>query len=815
MDTTRVELRPSLGTYAGLFVITMATLMYEILLTRIFSVTMWYHFAFMAVSVALFGLTLGALIVYLMPERFSQEKTRQRLWQASLLFSVTLVLSFLTQLVIPFQADWSLLGVYSVAFIYLIISIPFVFSGIAVSLTLTRFPSRVNRLYAVDLVGAALGTVALIWLLDWTNDAPSAVIAVAAFVAIGAGFFAKDAGSNRVLLLAAVTALLLGGFATVNAISAQNDDPILRVVWTKGGKEAGPTIHETWNTFSRLRVYGNADRPSKPLGWGLSSKADSSPPVRQLLLDIDSSAVTVLTHYEGNNDDVAYLRYDVTNMAHYLRSDADVFVVGSGGGRDVLTALVFDQESVTAVELNDDIIKLVNGRFGDFTGHLDQQPGVRFIRDEARSYLARSSERFDIIQMSLIDTWAATAAGAFSLSENSLYTVEAWENFIEHLSPRGILSVSRWYVDDQPMSAYRLTSLAAEALRRGGVEDTEAHLMFVKSRGTSFQPSVGTILVSNEPFSDQDINTIMREAAELDFEVVLAPEGRGSKPIFARIASAQDPTSIPLGIPVDISAPTDDRPFFFQMVRFQDVFNSSLYAGGGNDLFITRPVLTLFSLSVAVLALTALFIVLPLVLTTTRAALRGMLPFIVFFGAIGLGFLLLEIAQMQRLIIFLGHPTYALSVVLFSLLLFSGLGSLATERLVNPMSNARLSATVLLPLVGLLTVLLVFGFLTPAAIDWFEAETTPVRIGTAVAILAPMGFLMGMPFPLGMRVASLDPDSPTVLFWGINGATSVCASVLAVSISMGWGISSAFWAGWLCYGVATAALAVIILRIRG
>jgi hypothetical protein len=273
---------------------------------------------------------------------------------------------------------------------------------------------------------------------------------------------------------------------------------------------------------------------------------------------------------------------------------------------------------------------------------------------------------------------------------------------------------------------------------------------------------------------------------------------------------SDDVNSIDLGYPADISPPTDDRPFFFQMVRFRDLFDSSLY-GGAND-YVARPVLVLFSLSVAVLGLTAICIVIPLLLTTSRRALGSTLPLIAFFAAIGLGFLMLEIAQMQRLSLFLGHPTYSLTVVLFSLLLFSGIGSYISEWFTRDRAGVPTAGAQLTPIALLLVVIVIFGIITPAVIDQFSGETAAARIAVSVALLAPMGLLMGMPFPIGMKVAATRPDSPTAFFWGINGATSVCASVLAVAISLGWGISMAFWAGWLAYGVAGAALAYAILR---
>jgi hypothetical protein len=309
---------------------------------------------------------------------------------------------------------------------------------------------------------------------------------------------------------------------------------------------------------------------------------------------------------------------------------------------------------------------------------------------------------------------------------------------------------------------------------------------------------VGTILVSPQPFSQEDLATLERVARQMQFEVVLAPD-HASDSTFNAILEAEDPAAFGAAYSFDISPPTDDRPFFFQMVRLQDVFDSvSVW-----EDYLTKPTRVLFSLAIAVLSLTFLSIVLPLALTTNKAALRGMLPFFVFFSGIGLGFMLIEISQLQRLIIFLGHPSYALSVVLFSLLLSSGIGSLATQRLGNP--HPRLS--ILWPFVPLVVLLIAFAFVTPLAIDRLDSATTPFRIVAATAMLVPIGFLMGMPFPIGMKLASLRPNAPTAFLWGINGAMSVCASVLAVLVALSWGISSAFWAGCVSYAVALAALA--------
>ncbi len=773
---------------------------------------MWYHFAFVAVSVALFGLTVGALIVYLLPRFFADEATKSRLFLAALLFSVSIVVSFVIQVQIPFTPEWTAGGISSVVGTYLIISVPFIWSGVAVSLALTRFPKQISTLYAADLVGAGLGTVALIWLLAVLQDGPSAVLAVAALAGLGALFFGADLRGLRWPVLASGVAVLFLALAIGNGVAARDHDALLDIRYVKGETEAHAPLYEKWNAFSRVLVGGNPDAERDPFVLGLSSAYPGGPAVRELAMTIDASAGTIVTKYNGDPDSLGYLKYDTVHLAHYLRNNGKVAIIGTGGGRDILAALAFGQRSITAIEMNGAILEAVNEEFGDFTGHLDQQPGVRFVNDEARSHLSRTDERFDLIQIPFIDTWAATAAGAFALSENGLYTVDAWGTFLDRLEDDGILSVSRWFYLPRPMEAYRLVSLAAETLRQRGIENPRDHIMLVRSQdGRPFPDiAVTTILVSPTPFSTRDTSEMERVSRSLDFEPALLPGREASDPLFAQIAEAEDVGDLDLPFPGDISAPTDDRPFFFQMIGFRDIFNGSLY--GGFDDYLVKPVLVLVSLALTVIVLTVVFIIGPLALTAKRSALRGTAPYFVFFAAIGLAFLLIEISQMQRLIIFLGHPTHSLSVVLFSLLLSSGVGSLATERLVR--TGPALRPAVLWPFAALIVLLLVFGFTTPAVIDRFDASTTPVRILASVGILAPMGLLMGMPFPVGMKVASLRPDAPTPFFWGINGATSVCASVLAVAVAMGWGISTAFWAGLACYAVAAVALGAVVMRGR-
>jgi hypothetical protein len=787
-------------TFAGLFAVTLATLMHEILLTRIFSVTMWYHYAFLAISIALFGMTVGALVVYGLRPYLSRERVALSLTLSALLFGASIVFSFLTYASIPFIPGGSLVAWYAMLFTYVVLSVPFVFSGICVALALTQFERQISKLYAADLAGAACGCLLVIYLLRLT-DGPGAVLVAAAVGVAGAVCFALDEGKGPILTLAAVSGLVLMVFAAGQAIGAAMQHPPLRLLWVKEVFEGRPRF-EKWNSFSRIRIDGDPNRLQEPFGWGLSSQYPAGRKVRELDLTIDADALTVLTGFDGDLSELAYLRYDVTNLAHYIRPGSQVLVIGAGGGRDVLSALEFGQPSVIAVEINGNILSAVNRTFGDFTGHLDRDPRVRFVNDEARSYIARQPSTFGIIQISLIDTWAATAAGAFALTENSLYTTEAWKLFLEHLSPHGVLSVSRWFNERRPGEMYRATALAAAALRDLGIAQPRDHVVLVRRTppaGSAGAP-VGTLLVSKEPFSNRDLQVVDAVSRKMKFEPILTP--RSSRdPVFAMLAAGGDSAAIGAGLHLKLVPPTDDSPFFFHTLWLRDAFRRETWEPGsphGNS----EAIYILGVLLIVVLVLTFACIILPLLLTTAAPTASGAMRFLLFFACIGLGFMLVEVSQMQRLTIFLGHPTYSLSVVLFALLLSSGLGSYLTRSV----DRGRLGTAALLRVGLLLGVLALAGTLTMPAIHASQQLTTPLRILTAAGLLFPLGLFMGMAFPLGMTMAAARFGALTPWFWGINGATSVCGSVLAVAIALNSSISTAFWSGGACYAVAWLAL---------
>jgi hypothetical protein len=436
------------------------------------------------------------------------------------------------------------------------------------------------------------------------------------------------------------------------------------------------------------------------------------------------------------------------------------------------------------VEINPDILRLLTCRFGEYSGSLGNNPRVTLVQDEARSYVARSPEKYGIIQASLIDTWAATSAGAYVLTENGLYTKEAWLTFLNHLTPDGILTMSRWYDEAQPAETLRLTALATASLMDLGVADPRRHVIIIRNQG------VATILVAKQPFSDADIEHVMKISKEMEFRPVLTPHF-AEKPEFEAVSTRGQYQQLMRTYPLNIDAPTDDSPFFFHMLRASDLLKTSTFQGMNERNL--KAVNVLGRLLAIVTGLTAVAIIAPLVLRTRVREARSA-RLMIYFASIGLAFMMVEIGQLERLIVFLGHPIYGLTVVLFVLLIASSCGSLYSYRIGKWIW--------LLPLL-----LAAFIFVSPAVTRSLTAASTPARIGISALLLFPSGFFMGMAFSLGMKKALYaDKGAPTAWYWGINGAFSVISSVLAVVIAVFWGVTMTLLVGLGAYVVGLIAL---------
>ncbi|WP_119461419.1 hypothetical protein [Rhodospirillaceae bacterium SYSU D60014] len=787
--------------YGGLFLVTAATLMLQLIQTRILSVVAWYHLAFFVISIAMFGLTAGAVWVYLRRDRFTEATLSHDLVYFTSAFAVTTVLSFAVQLTLLPLAKMSVLAVLIWAELAICLAVPFFFSGVVVSLALTRSPYPIGRVYGVDLVGAALGCLGVLVLLD-TVRGPTAVLWVGAIAALAAVLFSYSRIGAAPLIKPPVSAVLRRplpiGLALV-AVALANDlaSPWgLHPVFVKGKVERlDQRIFEEWNSFSRVVVFdtGNPD----PHMWGPSPIYMASDwPVEQRGMNIDGGAGTTAYRVDGDIEEVGFLRYDVTNLAYFLSEQKRAAVIGVGGGRDLLSARLFGIPEITGVEINPVLQRLLTREpnFADFSG-IGAMDGISIEVAEARSWFARSEETFDIIQMSLVDTWAATGAGAFSLSENGLYTVEAWRTFLERVEPNGVFTVSRWYAPERIEETGRTVSLAMAAAFEVGASEPRQHIFLAGS------DRVATLVLSREPLSPGKVENLEAAADEMGYTVLISPQQEPKVDVLREIVSTQSRRELERytsSLELDLTPPTDDRPFFFNQLPLYDPLQTISLAAEiretgvvSGNLFATATLLILFLISAALVMATIIIPLRPAVRDVGRRLAWGGTA---YFFLIGVGFMMVEIGLLQRMSVFLGHPIYSLSVVLFSIILTTGIGSMISDWL--PLDSQGKLAIWALVTGGYLFAL---PFWIPSVLLEFDGAMLITRAALCVLMIAPAGLLMGFGFPTGMRLISVVDRKPTPWFWGVNGAAGVLAASLAVASSIALGIGTTYIIGAICY----------------
>jgi spermidine synthase len=766
----------------AIFILAFATLAYQILITRFFSVMLYYHFAFAAISLAMLGLTRGATTVYANPTRYSVDRVDTEFARHASFFAISSVGAMMLFLFLPLLVPehWVLGALAAAAFAFIL---PFTEGGVCITLLLTRVPFGGGWLYAADLTGAALGCLGIIFAL-LIVDPVSATLWIGAFTA-GAGWLVARGGDRTSLRLSAATALALALAAVVHTGLAASGRSHLHVFWAKGNVQTG-TLFERWNTYSRVRVTALGE--STPAGWGYAHRPEMT--VNQDYLDIDADASTTITHLDGDVSKLTYLKDDVINAAYLAQKPNDVAIVGVGGGRDVLSALFFGAQKITGIEINPAIFEVLTDKFADFSGHLDRRPGVSLVNAEARSYINHSTDRYDLIQISLIDTWAATAAGGLTLTENRLYTVDAWSDFYRALKPGGMLSVSRWYnPKDHRSEFYRLIAIAASALQRGGVpaDELSRHVIALNVGG------IVTVITRPEAFTDAQWRNARAAYEAQGFKIMLGPDVAFDATTSTLLSGKADAAFFQ-SLPENITPSTDDSPFFFFTARPWDLFVGQASISMNNNAAIGMVGL----LVLASLVACVYYVVAPFLRLMKQTAPSILAPPVIYFSAIGMGFMLIEISQMQRLMVFLGHPVYGLGVVLCTVLLFSGFGS-ATVGGEAPRSSPTVR------IVALLASLSIAGMLTPALTAWARSSTTEMRILTSVLLLAPPSFFMGMMFPLGLsawrRHTALLP-----FFWCANGVTSTLASVLGMTLSIEFGIARTYGVGVCFYAICACML---------
>jgi hypothetical protein len=799
----------------GLFLICMCGMMLQIIESRILSVISYYYLAFFAISMAMFGMTAGSLFVYFRQHLFPSERLLENLTWICAAFAIAIAVSTLLIISTVLTRVLGRIDLLTTALLWLklvaILATPYFFAGMAISLALTRSPWPVSLVYGIDLIGAAAGCLVVLVILT-IMDAVSALLLVAAFAALGATFFAlargaqSDAGLPRVLIhrtrLWARPRVLAVAFAVVAVGNAAIQPYGLKPSMVKDEIDTttfGSIIR--WNSFSRVRVDRGVE--AKPQMWG-PSPAVPALQATERYMDIDGSAVSAMYRFDGDLSKLDFLRYDITNLAYSIRQSGRAAVIGVGGGRDLLSAELFGFRDVTGVELNSIFIDLLTRDLRDYN-RLADLPGVRLIADEGRSWFARSDEHFNLIQMSMVDTWAATGVGAFSLSENGLYTVEGWRAFFQHLTPTGVFTVSRWYSPSNLDETGRMVSVAVAALLEEGIADPRGHLFLAATN------DLATLILSRSPLDTEELATLTETADRLGFSVLTRPHAPITSPLLEEILTAQTRealTRLPAAYHLDVSPAYDDRPFFFQELEMTDpvAWRNAINAQDGVARGNLQAALTLAMIIVLSVVLVFVVLLVPALPSVRQAAARIAALGSAYFLLIGLGFMFVEIGLIQRISVYLGHPVYGLSIGLFGIVVSTGVGSLLSSR-VSVLSESRLLlwSIILGAYLALLPVWL------SLLIDHFASAMLPIRAAVSLLAIAPPGVLMGFGFPMGMQIVNGIDARPTPWFWGINGAAGVLAAGVAVAISISFSISTTLWCGAVCY-LVLGPVAVMLAR---
>jgi len=772
--------------------VSFSALLLELSLTRLFSVVLFYHFAFLAVSLALLGLGAGGVFAHLRHQRLAAIPTERLCSPLSLVNAIAVLIGLMIVLRLPVSLILSVGNLARLTAIYVICAIPFFMTGIIFSTAFARNAEQIGKLYAADLAGGAMACLLLVPALDLLG-APSAVILSALVMLLAAWFWTP--GRKWIGFLALGVAVLM----VVNVRTGWID-----VIYAKGHRLSKPE-YARWNAISRIQV----DSSSVPDDI---EQVDNRAPVKAIAIDADANTFVMSANpHAWSADYEKTLMSRAPSVVNVLRPHGKFAIIGPGGGVDVLRAVANGSPSVTGIEINPIIADdLMRSRFADYSHNLYSIPEVQIHVRDGRSFIRGSRDSYDVVQMTLVDTWASTAAGAFALSENNLYTKEAFREYFEHLNPDGMLAVTRWEFR-QPREALRVVSEAMAALREQGVTDFRRHLVVVSDGELNRDGRPVTVLVKRSEFTREEEEKIQ---AHLQSHPNLVPiylpteneaelQRAGSREFHALIAGG-DPAAFSAGYEFNVAPVTDNQPFFFFTLKLSNIFHPAR-AGKGMDWKVNMGVLVLFAL-LAISALAVLgFLIVPLALAGGARDIEK-LP-LLYFVAIGLGYILIEMVLIQRFVLFLGHPTYAITVVVFLMLLASGLGSLTSQSWMK--TESRWKAVI----IAIVAVSSAYCFVLPFLLTPLVGLVTAAKLMLSAVLIGPLAFLMGMPFPTGLRALARMPGGSVEWAWALNAAASVLGSTLAIVIALQFGLTAVLVTAAAIYAVSAVLSSSLKLRI--
>lgn len=721
--------------YAGVFLLTASGLVLEVGLTRIFSATIWYHFAFVAVSAALLGWGLGGFAVHVWRARRRPSLALAGL--LSLLYALAIPAALVFMVRFPFERER--LPSYFAASV-----VPFLLAGMALSVVFDVHRERSGRIYFADLLGASAGALLATLLLSWLGGEAAVVAAALGPAAAAACLWRRLLPASLAAGIAAIAAIATSGGRDAIAIRGASRKAMYRDL---AAAPNGRIALTGWNAYSRIDAV---------TGLG---------PEQLARLYIDADAWTNVHRWDGKVETLRGLCEWYRALPFRLVGPRETLIIGPGGGYDVLTALGCGSERVVIAELNPLMLRFVR-HFGPSAGNLYDHAQVEAHLAEGRHFLERSDRRFDMILLGFVDSWASVASGGLSLSENYLYTVQAFESYFERLTEEGMLVIQRWDVD--------VPRLVANAVVLLGPAAAEHVAVVTQRQGIGHDPPQMTFMLKRQPFSEAEAAQISEDRTRA--RLVVVPHRFAEPPYDALLSGRQSLERYSAESSERTDPVFDDSPFFFARQKPWGV--PAVMVDGFRS--ILAPVL----------GLSALLAVLGKPKGARAGAYAGSLA---YFGALGLGFIAVELALLQQLTLLLGHPIYTLSLLLASLLAAGGAGSYASAR--ASLRSACLAAA------GLTVV---YAFALPRFLPSLLGLPFAARAGIAVTLIAPLGFVMGIPFPGGLRRTGRGSFPAPPFYWGLNGIFSVIGSIGTMLLAVSLGFRAVMAAGSACYLIAGA-----------
>lgn len=772
--------------YISIFTASFLALSIQILLTRVLSVVYGYQLAFFCISLAMLGITVGSVYVYMIRERL--KSNFDLVIQNNFSY---LGFSVIASMLILAHSDASKSGILLILLLgisTIILFLPFFFSGVIISAILSVSSDRIAKVYFSDLLGASIGCIFVV-LISKFIPVPTLILLLG-ILAFLYPTIKKDkwySDKKNLILYAAALLIILFG-------SHKNSPFILNYV--KGLKVNRNNIAiEQWNSFSHISML----KPSRLEGvpgpmWGHSSKTPDN--LRNGLihyLAIDGEAGTGIVQF-NELEDLEYLKYDLVNIGHTISQKKQACIIGVGSGRDIHSAILYGYEKILAVEINPIFVDIINNQNRD-EAKIAQNPNITLVVDEGRAYYSKNKPKCNLLMMSLIDTWASTGTGAMTLTENNLYTIEAWKIFLEKISDDGIFTVSRWYNPEHPEETGKMFTLAISSLFSERDEDVSEKIILIGNR------NLATILLKNKPFTAEQIESIQKEVERLDYKILYSPKSEESLSLFKKLIEAKNNKQldeITSSLIYNLTPPRDDNPYFFNLLNLSSYLELRNISERSTGVLVgnIKALNFIITLLIIVITLSVILAVLPLYFSKIERP--GILQFLYFF-CIGAGFILVEIGLIQRFSLVMGRPEYSLGLVLAGIILALGIGSYLSGSFIQKYLNkTNIFIWILLSLLTIFTSSWLINSTTTSLVT-FEIFQKSMAL---LALILPVGIILGFGFPLGIKIIAKEKESLIPWLWSINGVAGVLFSILGTLISMYLGIQYTIYISIFFYTLA-------------